>query len=156
MSGIETPTRADLVKLDRDRPDKGSNKDWLHPHDPQARIMKMKDGRTRLAHKLEQAVDIETAAVVAVTVQTTDGGDTASLSNTLNETQHLLAQVGTQPEEVVADKGYHSNKTMIELKDRGLRSYVSEPDRGRRSWKRNRDAQQPTYDNRRRIRGKRR
>ena len=84
-SGIETPTRQDLAKLDRKRPKKGSNKDWVHPHDPEARITKMKDGRTHLAHKFEQAVDMETGAVVAVTVQTMDGGDTASLPNTLDE-----------------------------------------------------------------------
>ena len=74
-SGIETPTRDDLAKLDRKRPGKGSNKDWEHPHDPEARITKMKDGRTRVAHKLEQAVDMETGAVVATTVHTMDGGD---------------------------------------------------------------------------------
>jgi len=73
-SGIETPTRQDLAKLDRKRPKKGSNKDWVHPHDPEARITKMKDGRMRLAHKFEQAVDMETGALVAVTVQTMDGG----------------------------------------------------------------------------------
>ena len=56
---------------------------------------------------------------------------------------------------MVADKGYHSNRTMTEIEDRWLRSYVSEPNRGRRNWKRNRDAQEPTYANRRRIRGDR-
>ena len=71
-SGIETPTRQDLAKLDRKRPKKGSNKDWKHPHDPEARITKMKDGRTRLAHKLEVGVDMETGAVAGVTVQTMD------------------------------------------------------------------------------------
>src|SRR4030081_807899 len=45
-SGIETPTRADLARLDRKRPKKGRNKDWRHPHAPDARITKMKDGRT--------------------------------------------------------------------------------------------------------------
>jgi len=59
-SGIETPTREDLVKMDRKRKHKGSNQDWMHPHDPDARIAKMKDGRTHLAHKAEQAVDLET------------------------------------------------------------------------------------------------
>ena len=67
-SGIETPTRDDLARLDRKRPKKGSNKDWKHPHDPEARITKMKDGRTRLAHKLEVGVDMESGAVAAVTV----------------------------------------------------------------------------------------
>ena len=56
---------------------------------------------------------------------------------------------------MVADKGYHSNQTMTGVHDRGLRSYVSEPNRGRRKWERNRDAQKPTYANRRRIRGNR-
>ena len=154
-SGIETPTREDLAKLDRERPKKGSNNDWVHPHDPEARITKMKDGRTRLAHKLEQAVDMESGAVVATTVQAMDGGDTASLPNTLDEAERQLAEVGAEPREVVADKGYHSNKTMTEVEGRGLRSYVSEPNRGRRNWKRNRNAQKPTYANRRRIRGNR-
>ena len=134
-SGIETPTRADLAKLDRKRPKKGSNKDWKHPHDPEARITKMKDGRTRLAHKLEVGVDMETGAVAGVTVQTMDGGDTASLAVTLGETERRLAEVGAEAKEVVADKGYHSNATMTGVKDRGLRSYVSEPNRGRRKWK---------------------
>src|SRR5262249_26454970 len=50
-SGIGTPTRADLARLDRKRKQKGSNDDWTHPHDPDAKITKMKDGRTHLAHK---------------------------------------------------------------------------------------------------------
>jgi len=154
-SGIETPTREDLAKLDRKRAKKGSNRDWEHPHDPDARITKMKDGRTRLGHKLEQAIDMESGAVVGTTVQTMDGGDTASLPNTLDEAQRRLAELGAEPGEVVADKGYHSNKTMTEIEGRGLRSYVSEPNRGRRNWKRNRDAQKPTYANRRRVRGER-
>ena len=154
-SGIETPTRDDLAKLDRKRPGKGSNKDWVHPHDPEARITKMKDGRTRLAHKLEQAVDMETGAVVATTVQTMDGGDTASLGVTLDEAERRLEEVGVEAQEVVADKGYHSNRTMTGVKERGKRSYVSEPDRGRRKWKGKRDAQKAVYANRRRIRGNR-
>ena len=154
-SGIETPTRDDLAKLDRKRLGKGSNKDWEHPHDPEARITKMKDGRTRLAHKLEQAVDMETGAVVATTVQTMDGGDTASLPVTLDEAERWLEELGVEAQEVVADKGYHSNRTMTGVKERGKRSYVSEPDRGRRKWKGKRDAQKAVYANRRRIRGNR-
>ena len=63
-SGIETPTREDLARIDRKRTSKGSNREWKHPHDPDARIARMKDGRTRLAHKLEHAVDMETGAVL--------------------------------------------------------------------------------------------
>ena len=115
----------------------------------------MKDGRTRLAHKLEQAVDMESGAVVAATVQTMDGGDTASLGVTLDEADRRLAEVGVEAQEVVADKGYHSNRTMTDVKERGKRSYVSEPDRGRRRWKGKRDEQNAVYANRRRIRGDR-
>ena len=77
-SGIETPTRADLARLDRKRKKKGSNDDWTHPHDPDAKITKMKDGRTHLAHKAEHAVDLETGAIVGVTVQDADEGDTTT------------------------------------------------------------------------------
>ena len=155
-SGIETPTRDELAKLDRKRSKKGSNAQWVHPGDPEARIAKMKDGRTHLAHKLEQAVDLASGAVVAVTVQTTDGGDTASLSETLDEAERQLAELGGgAATEVVCDKGYHSNRTMTDLAERGLRSYVSEPKRGRRSWKKDKEAQQQVYANRRRIQGER-
>jgi transposase len=61
--------------LDRKRKKKGSNDDWTHPHDPDAKITKMKDGRTHLAHKAEHAVDLETGAIVGVTVQDADDGD---------------------------------------------------------------------------------
>ena len=153
-SGIETPTRAELAKLDRNRPKKASNKDWRHPHDPDARVAKMKDGGTRLGHKLEQAVDMSSGAVCAVTVQSTVGGDCASMAGTLEESERQLAGVGVEAREVVADKGYHSNATMKHLAGRGPRSYVSEPNRGRRSWMRDRAAQKPVYANRRRIRGR--
>ncbi len=154
-SGIETPTREELIKLDRRRPKKASNREWESPTDPEARIAKMKDGRTRFAHKFEQAADMESGAVVAVTVQSTAGGDCASIEGTLDEASRHLEEEGLRPEEVVCDKGYHSNATMKSLKARGLRSYVSEPNRGRRNWTRDPDAKAPTRANRRRIRGER-
>ncbi len=115
----------------------------------------MKDGRTRFAHKFEQAADMKSGAVVAVTIQSTEGGDCASIEGTLDEASRHLEEEGLRPEEVVCDKGYHSNATMKSLKARGLRSYVSEPNRGRRNWARDPDAKAPTHANRRRIRGER-
>ncbi len=79
-SGIETPSREQLDKLDKKRQNKGSNKDWKNPHDPDAKITKMKDGRTHLAHKAEHAVDLETGALLALTEQGADLGDTASVA----------------------------------------------------------------------------
>ena len=165
-SGIETPRREDLVRIDRDRKGKGSNKDWEHPHDPDAKIAKMKDGRTHMAHKAQHAVDIDTSAVVAVTVHGADEGDTTTLQETVAEAAGNLEEVREQcegqvdeeqgcMEEVVTDKGYHSNGTMLDMAEIEIRSYVSEPKRGRRKWKGKRREQAATYANRRRIKGRR-
>ena len=157
-SGIETPTRADLARLDRKRKKKGSNDDWTHPHDPDAKITKMKDHRTHLAHKAEHAVDLETGAVVAVTVQDADEGDTTTSIETLIEAAEQVEAVtpdGEGVQEVVADKGYHSNQVMVDLEAVGIRSYISEPDRGRRNWQDHPEARAAVYRNRRRIRGAR-
>ena len=145
-SGIETPTRADLERIDRKRKKKGSNDDWTHPHDPDAKITKMKDGRTHLAHKAEHAVDLESGAVVAVTVQDADEGDTTTSRETLTEAAEQIEAAfadGNGLEEVVGDKGYHSNESLVDLEAVGVRSYISEPDRGRRNWKKNREARMP-------------
>lgn len=157
-SGIETPTRADLARIDRTRKKKGSNDDWTHPHDPDAKITKMKDGRTHLAHKAEHAVDLETGAIVGVTVQDANDGDTTTSIETLIEAAEQVEAVqpdGEGIEEIVADKGYHSNQSLVDLEAVGLRSYISEPDRGRRNWKKHPDAKEAVYRNRRRIRGAR-
>ena len=157
-SGMETPTRADLARIDRKRKKKGSNDDWTHPHDPDAKITKMKDGRTHLAHKAEHAVDLETGAIVAVTVQDADEGDTTTSRETLTKAAEQIETVrpdGDGLEEVVGDKGYHSNQSLIDLEAVGVRSYISEPDRGRRNWKKSPDARDAVYRNRRRIRGPR-
>ena len=137
-SGIETPTRADLARIDRHRKKQGSNDDWPHPHDPDAKSTKMKDGRTHLAHKAEHAVDLETGAIVGVTVQDADDGDTATSSETLTEAAEQIETVapdGEGRQEVVGDKGYHSTQTRVDREAVGVRSDISEPDRGRRHWK---------------------
>lgn len=157
-SGIETPTRADLARIDRKRKKKGSNDDWTHPHDPDAKITKMKDGRTHLAHKAEHVVDLETGAIVGVTVQDADDGDIETSIETLITAAEQIEAVrpdGDGLQEVVGDKGYHSNQSLIDLEAVGVRSYISEPDRGRRNWKKRPEARTAVYRNRRRIRGPR-
>ena len=160
-SGIATPTRAELARLDRKRKKKTSNEDWKYPGDPDAKIAKMKDGRTHLAYKAEHAVDLETGALVAVTLQDADQGDTTTIIGTAIAAAEQIedAQAAVQtPQllaEIIADKGYHSNQIMIELEAVGLRSYVAEPDRGRRDWSEEPAARTLVYANRRRIRGAR-
>jgi transposase len=160
-SGIKTPTREALARLDRKRKKKGSNKEWTSPADPDAKVTKMKDGRTHLAHKAEHAVDLDTGALIAVTLQGADQGDTTTLIETAIAAAEQVeaAQAGVdepQPlEEIIGDKGYHSNQTMIDFEAVGIRSYVSEPDRGRRDWSKEPGAQAPVHRNRRRMRGRR-
>lgn len=165
-AGIDNPTREDLAKLDKKRKNKGSNADWQNPHDPDAKITKMKDGRTHLAHKAEHAVDMDSGAVVGVTLQPANEGDTTTwLETTMTACENLHAARedakaaanihSTVVDEVVADKGYHSNQVMMDLKEMGIRSYTSEPDRGRRNWEDKEDARDAVYANRRRIKGER-
>jgi transposase len=122
---------------------------------PLRRLLR-RDGRTHFAHKAEHAVDLETGAIVGVTVQDADDGDTTTCVETLIE---AAEQVGTaRPdgegiEEIVADKGYHSNQSLVDLEAVGVRSYISEPDRGRRNSRKNPEARDAVYRNRRRIRG---
>jgi transposase len=161
-SGINTPTRAALARLDRRRKKKGSNKDWTHPKDPDARITKMKDGRTHLAHKAEHAVDLQTGAIVGLTVQGADQGDTTTIDQTLADAVEQLLAVDTgmgEPitiaDEVVADKGYHSRAKVRELTEVGFRTYFSEPDRPPQGWPDQRAERDAVYANRRRIQGAR-
>ncbi len=116
----------------------------------------MTDGRTHLAHKAEHAADLETGAIVSVTVQDAGAGDTTSLVETLTTAaDHLAVVAPTGLAEVVADKGYHSDQALVEFADMGVRSYVSEPDGGRRKWQGNAEARDAVYPSRRRIRSAR-
>jgi transposase len=169
-SGIDTPSREDLVRLDRKRKKRTSNKEWKSPADGDARIAKMKDGRTRLAHKAEHAVDMDTGAIVAVTLQAADQGDTSTLDETLCEAGEQLAEqirreAESRPqdqakvhlqgiEELVTDKGYHSSAVVQRMKSYEVRSYIPEKkQKGRRDWQGKRAEQQAVYANRRRVRG---
>ncbi len=165
-SGIETPTREDLARIDRKRAKKGSNEDWTNPHDPDAQITKMKNGSTHLAHKAEHAVDMETGAVLAVTIQPGATGDTTSVYETLAAATENVVALLKDPTlagkiseqacgEFVADKGYHSNDTISALATLGTRSYVSEPKRGRRQWQGETEVRDAVYANRRRMKGDR-
>ena len=168
QSGIETPTREDLGRVDRKRKKKGSNREWVNPHDPDARITKMKDGRTHLAHKAEHAVDMDTGAVVAVTLQEAHLGDTTTVKETLAEAGTAVAELiereaEAQPlekpqvnlggiEEVVADKGYHSGPTLQQMQAAGVRTYIPEKKQaGKRHWEGKEDQQRLVYANRQRL-----
>ena len=167
-SGIATPSREDLARMDRKRKKKGCNQEWESTTDPDARIAKMKDGSTHMAHKAEHAVDMESGAVIAVTLQAADQGDTTTIHETLAEAGEAVAELiereaeapETKPQvhlngitELVADKGYHSGQTVIALGQSAVRTYIPEPNRGRRRWEGKAEEQQAVYGNRRRVQG---
>src|SRR6266849_2191139 len=166
--GIEEPTPAQRQRFDRKRKKSLSNRDWVNPHDREARITKMKDGRTHLAYKAEHAVDLETGAIVAVTVHPGDCGDTASMRTTLAEAGCTVTEMAGQAaqadaagavemvsevgvERVVADKGYHSKQSLQDLAEVGVRTVIAEPERKRQKWSGQSAAQAAVYANRRRL-----
>lgn len=168
-SGIETPTLEDLIKIDKHRKNKGSNEDWHNPHDPDAKITKMKDGSTHLAHKAEHAVDLGEGAhgaILAVNICDASVGDTNTVVDTIVAATENLRAVSDEPQvadkledgwvsEIVTDKGYHSNQVLKDCSEMNVRTYASEPDRGKRTWAGDVEARDAVYANRRRIKGER-
>ena len=157
-SGMKTPSNEDLSRMDRQRKGKKiSNKDWKSPTDSDARVARMKDGRTRLAYKPEHAVDLDTGAVVAVDVHPADQGDTKTLGVTLKTTKANLEKIDKAPScdnptELVADKGYHSRAVLKELDNSPWKTRIAEPKRkGLNWWYGDHDARRAVYNNRIRL-----
>ena len=154
----------ELRRFDKKRKGKRmSNKEWTSPVDPDAEIMRLKDGRTRLAYKAEHVVDMETGAILSAELLPATTGDAASLPDSLNVAQANIERAGElaknedgdddenppadggsvsstgvneqRIEEVVADKGYHKAETIKCLRDRKIRTYIPErAQKGRRKW----------------------
>ena len=156
-SGMAEPTAEDGRRLDRKRRKKTSNREWASPTDPDARIGRLKDGRTRLAYKAENVVDMDTSAIVAAEIHPADEADTATLPSTLDLAEDNVEAArassredsddepdppGTgsdsEPDgftEIVADKGYHKADLIRRLRDTGYRTYIPEPCiYGKRHW----------------------
>jgi len=166
--GIEAQDAAALLRMDRKRKKKTSNEDWPSPSDQEAEITKLKDGRTALACKAENAVDMETGAIVAVTTHGGAAADTATIQETVIEAAIAAAGLIAEPtpegeysvhpdgvQEVVADKGYHSNEAVLGLEQLEVRTYIAEPARGPRNWLGKAAEKAAVYGNRRRIQGQR-
>ena len=166
--GVDANDPSAVRRMDRKRAKKMSNQDWESPSDGEAEITKLKDGRTALAYKVENAVDMETGAIVAVTTHGGATADTATVKATVIEAGIAVASLIAEKtaegkyevhpggvEEVVADKGYHSNDVAVGLTEMGVRTYVAEPDRGTRNWDGKEATKEAVYANRRRIEGER-
>jgi transposase len=174
-SGIETPTADDLIRLDRPsdgfpranargtlaisarKGKKLSNAEWESQTDPDAKIAKLKDGRTRLAYKPEHALDLDTGAVIAAEMHAADQGDTATLPDTLATAAAHLTAVDAAPApevpaELVADKGYHSRDGLKALDDGPWKTRIAERrTNGILRWHGDNDARRAVYNNRSRL-----
>jgi hypothetical protein len=160
-TGNENPTDDELRRFDRKRKDKKvSNDEWESPSDQDARIAKMKDGRTHLAYKAEHAVDLDTEIVVAAEVYHANQSDHDTIEASMESAEDNLirGEVDATPKEVVGDKGYYKTETLTELEfTQGYRTYIAEPKlNGRRNWKhRSEEDQAAARNNRRRQKGDR-
>jgi len=164
-SGITTPSADALRQRDRTRPTKrvsngrsGEGPDRrVSPADPEARITRMKDGRTRLAYKPEHAVDPDTGAILAAPVHPADAGDTRTLEATLEAAASNLEPLDLAPgpeapAEVVADKGHHGREVLKRLDAGPWTTRIAEP--ARRTvlrWHGDEDARRAVSNNRARL-----
>ena len=157
--GVEAETKEDLARYDRKREGKRlSNREWASTTDGDARIAKLKDGRTHLAYKAEHVVDLESGAIVSVTLHPADRGDTKTVEQSLDDARVKLASLldSTAPgadeaSDVIGDKGYHSRAVLKALT--GLfRARISEPaHQGRLRWHGDTAARDAVYANRSRL-----
>ena len=167
QAGIDSSDDEAVRRMDRKRKKKTPNEEWVNPHDPEAEVTKMKDGTTHLAYKAEQAVDLDTGVIVAITTHGGGTGDSESVRETLPAAGYAVAEQIDTPTaqgsyrvneqglcEVVADKGYHSGAGLAEM-SQSVRTYVSVPQQPRRNWKGKAEQQAAVYANRRRVEGER-
>jgi transposase len=163
QAGIDSSDDEAVRRMDRKRKKKTPNEEWVNPHDPEAEVTKMKDGTTHLAYKAEQAVDLETGVIVAITTHGGATGDSESVRETLPAAGYAVAEQIDTPTaqgsyevheqglcEVVTDKGYHSGPGLAEM-SQSVRTYVSVPQQPRRNWKGKAEQQAAVYANRRRV-----
>lgn len=152
----EQPSDEERRRFDKKRKNKRvSNEEWVSPTDRDARITKMKDGRTHLAYKSEHVVDLENDFVLAAGVYHATAGDANTLVDSVMQAQENLQQAGsaTEIEEVAADKGYHSAEALELAGSLQMRTYVPEPDlpHQRRWTDKPEGYQAAVYNNRRRV-----
>jgi transposase len=152
----DEPTDEEIRRFDKKRRNKKvSNEDWESKNDPDARIAKMKDGRTHLAYKAEHVIDLESELILAAEIYHADQMDNATLVDSVMEAQkHVRQATGEMTiEEAAADKGYHAAEQLELAKSLGLRTYVPEPERRHKSrWTdKPPDLKAAVYANRRRT-----
>jgi transposase len=139
-AGVNPEDIKAVRRFDRQRPGrKTSNRDWVNPHDAEAKVGRTKQGATDMIYKPEHLSDLESGAIIDVQVRPGDAAD-----NDESMAQRVLAAVGTllevapdaNPEKlgatVVADEGYFALGQIAELQRCGLRTVIADPQAARR------------------------
>lgn len=137
-AGIDPEDTSAVRKFDRQRPGKGSNKEWQNPHDPDAKIGRTKDGATDMIYKPDAVVDLDTGTIVQADVLPGDQADHQEVSTRILEAQQTINQACQQPldtltvSSVTADKGYYALDQLQALHQEGIRTVISDPVANRR------------------------
>lgn len=152
----QEPTDEEVRRYDKKRKNKTvSNAEWESSTDGDARIAKMKDGRTHLAYKAEHVVDLKSDLVLSAEIYPANQADTATLADSVMTAQIHLQEAGSDAtiKEVAADKGYHAADTIAMCDFLDVRSYIPEPRRPHESkWAdKPDDHRRAVLNNRRRV-----
>jgi transposase len=156
--GVDDPTDEELRRFDKNRKKKCSNAEWESKTDKDARIAKMKDGRTHLAYKAEHVVDLDSEVILAAEIYPADVSDKTTLTDSVMTARCHLSEAGLSEltiDAAAGDKGYHAREQLALASCFSVRTYVAEPVRKYRNDWTNSPAEQQdaVYANRRRVKG---
>jgi transposase len=138
-AGVDPDDAKAVRRFDKKRSGRTtSNRDWVNPHDPDAKVGRTKDGATDMIYKPEQITDLESGAIVAAEVRPGDAADCTGAA------ERILAAIGTLVEvapqaapatlgaEVAGDEGYFALEEIARLQSYGVRAVVADPQAHRR------------------------
>lgn len=137
-AGIDPEDSAAVRKFDRKRPGKGSNQEWLNPHDPDAKIGPRKDGGTDMIYKPEIVVDLDTGAIVQAEVNPGDHADHQDVAAKIFQAQETINAARQAPaddltiETATADKGYYAVPELQALQAESIKTVIADPIDNRR------------------------
>jgi len=141
-AGIDPDDTKAVRRFDKKRPGrKTSNKNWVNPHDPEAKVGFTKHGACDMIYKPEHITDLESGAIVMATVRLGDDGDTEDLPSRVMETSEVLGMICDDPDQekvlrsLTADEGYFGVDEVCCLQEEKVRVVIGDPHASRRNPK---------------------
>lgn len=138
-AGIDPGDTKAVRRFDRKREGRTtSNKEWVNPHDPDAKTGVTKHGAFDMIYKPEHVTDLETGAIVAAQVRCGDEGDTADLAARVLAAGETLARVCEDPKQakvlssLTADEGYFAVEEVGCLQAGRVRVVIGDPHAAKR------------------------